>query len=79
MREWIGYHRYLGFEKIYLYHSIGSVGKKDTNPKITKNTTKYGAELRCFGYSDQKGEEKMIAEFNEIWEDFKENIIYIAW
>ena len=72
LREWIGYHLHLGVDKFILYDNYGSVGDKHGG---TKTANKYGFDLSCFGLTD----ETMKREFEEIWRDYHNHLIYVPW
>ena len=55
MREWIGYHIYLGADKIFIYDNYGSHGNLN---RATVNKTKYGMELSCFGVSNEEAKKE---------------------
>lgn len=80
LREWLAYHITHGVDKFFLYDNVATQGDRSTVKPGTWSTangtnTKYGISFSCFGYN----RDKTLKEFNEIWEDFKENIIYIPW
>ena len=57
MREWIGYHINLGVDKFFLYDNSETKGNLN---RATASQTKYGIEMECFGYDNNK----ILKEFN---------------
>ena len=72
MREWIGYHIYLGVDKFFIYDNNGSVGEVN---KSNTTTNKYGLAYNCVNFTEQE----ISDEWDDIWEQFYEHIIYVPW
>ena len=70
----MAYHIENGVDKFFIYDNVGSVGNLRPG-SANKTATKKGIDLSCFGFS----EEEKVKKFNEIWEDYKEHIVYIPW
>lgn len=72
IREWIIYHKLLGFNKFYLYDNTGSVGRNGSD----KNKNKYNIEFKKLLKLDKY---KIQNELNDLLSDFKDEITYIKW
>ena len=72
LREWIIYHLYIGFDKIFLYDNTGSIGIDDSN----KDMNKYAFNFNNIINMD---ENLVNNELQSILNDFKDNVIYVKW
>ena len=72
LEEWIKYHLYVGFDKIYLYDNDGSIGvdgaKKNTSNKYNINYSKI--------FNDK---EHIKNEYSRILKKYSKNVIKIVW
>ena len=72
LREWIVYHLNLGFDKIYLYDNIGSIGRNGSSKDVNKYNMNFD---KLINLSDEQINEEMKNIINE----FPNNIVYVKW
>ena len=65
------YHLNLGVDKFFLFDNSGTAGDGSATARVNK----YGYSLDCFGYTP----DKIKQEWDEMWEDFYDHIIYIPY
>lgn len=72
LREWIAYHMLTGIDKFFIYDNNGTLGEPGrSNP----DANKYGFKFECMNLTDQQ----VADQFDELWEDYYEHIIYVPW
>tara|TARA_B100001094_G_C18156701_1_gene786870 strand:- start:533 stop:1411 length:879 start_codon:yes stop_codon:yes gene_type:complete len=76
LEDWLKYHIHIGFDKFYLYDNTGSkyqdIGNGDNIVENKKN--KYGIQ-----YDKYINDEQTQIKFEEIFNKYKDNIVYIKW
>ena len=76
LEDWLKYHIHIGFDKFYLYDNTGSkyqdIGNGDNIVENKKN--KYGRQ-----YDNYINDEQTQIKFEEIFNKYKDNIVYIKW
>jgi hypothetical protein len=63
----------LGIDKFFIYDNNGSIGMNFSRSNATTN--KYGFPFRCLNYTDND----IVKEWEDIWEQFYEHIVYVPW
>jgi hypothetical protein len=67
---------YIGIDKFFIYDNNGSLGETVDNIRKSNTTTnKYGLPFSCLNYND----DYIIKQWEDIWEQFYEHIIYVPW
>ena len=76
LEDWLKYHIHIGFDKFYLYDNTGSkyqdIGNGDNIVENKKN--KYGIQ-----YDKYINDDQTQIKFEEIFNKYKDNIVYIKW